>query len=913
MVFKCILGRVLALFIVTFAAQASVTAADQESGSPFAVQKQVLDNGMTVLVLPNHHAPLISLQLWYGTGGKHEKDGERGIAHFIEHMIFKGTNTLSESDIMRIANKCSSYCNAATSNDYTFYQFDCPKVDYQRMLPIMADCMQNCTFPLDQMRSELKAVIQELKLYNDNYERSLMERMSSTIFHDHPYHLPLIGYREDLWRLDRDVLVNFYKRHYVPNNATLVIVGDVEPEEAFSYAEKAFGSLQPSPDYKRESFVHRQRVEATSTTLYRDVQQPLMFLAFEMPGTRARKNYISELLNIVCASGRSSRLYRLLVDELKLATAVSGFVEDAEDASLLYIKIMPASQDAISAIKQVVTEQLNALIEQGPSAAEVQRAVRKFKMVMLGLAENNSLVASLLGSFYVVLKDENYLANYTQYKEEQLAGEIQKLAARYCLPALMHEGYVLPLDPAAKKVWQQLQADIDAEDARVLGAIQRESDVAHCSAAHDVVPGELSITSFPQPHRVTLKNGLDVLYYHDPRLDKIECILDFKARNWYDAAGKEGLFTFVSAMLQEGTSNRSAVEFAQALEAFGMELNVAPGQISLSMLSKDFPQGMSFLHEIVTQATLPENGIEQVRRQLLAALDSYYDTPMQFVLDRAKQAVYADHPYRKNPLGTKQSITQMSRDDLLCGYKKYISPVGASLVIVGNLEGIDVADQVAELFASWQAQPLTEPTYPALAAVTARTITQDFNRDQITLCFAGLSVDRLDQDYDKLLIFNAIFGGSGSLYSRLFQLRMRTGLFYSAGFSLVAGADTQPGMIILKTLISPDRLDEAECAITALIDEAVDSLQVEEVEEAKRALIMQLIKLMASQQGIAAQLASAHRFNFPDSYLPERVEKIKAITLDEVKAAVRRVFAADKLVKIRIGRVPQEAAAGEES
>jgi predicted Zn-dependent peptidase len=163
------------------------------------VYKKILKNGLAVLVRPMHTIPEVSLQIWYKVGSKDEKSGERGIAHLIEHMIFKGTQgkgslPLSESDINIVVHKLSGSCNAFTSYDYTGYLFTFPTHNWKEALPIMADCMQHCAFKEDHLSSEMKAVIQELKLYRDEYADLLLNDLLAVIFPDHPYHYPIIGY-----------------------------------------------------------------------------------------------------------------------------------------------------------------------------------------------------------------------------------------------------------------------------------------------------------------------------------------------------------------------------------------------------------------------------------------------------------------------------------------------------------------------------------------------------------------------------------------------------------------------------------------------------------------------------------------------------------------------------------------------
>ncbi|MFC1842431.1 M16 family metallopeptidase, partial [Candidatus Dependentiae bacterium] len=173
------------------------------------VQKRVLSNGMTVLVREVHNIPKVSMQVFYNVGSKDEKTGEKGIAHLIEHMVFKGTDKLSEMDINATMHKLSGTSNAFTSYDYTGYLFNLPTQHWKEAFPIMAECMTNCAFKDDHLNSEMKAVIQEMKMYRDDYTRHLVFEMLTLIFPDHPYHYPIIGHKQDLYNVrGKDLLAS---------------------------------------------------------------------------------------------------------------------------------------------------------------------------------------------------------------------------------------------------------------------------------------------------------------------------------------------------------------------------------------------------------------------------------------------------------------------------------------------------------------------------------------------------------------------------------------------------------------------------------------------------------------------------------------------------------------------------------
>ena len=217
-----------------------------------------------------------------------------GIAHLIEHLIFKGTTKLSECDINMITHKLSGYTNAFTSYDYTGYLFDLPSQQWQPALTIFADCMSNATFKKDFLDSELQAVIQELKMYKDDYVSTLIEKILSAIFPDHPYGYPIIGFKQDLWNVSRETLLNFYQYHYVPNNAMLLGVGDVKPDEFFAQAEKEFSHIEKK-EHVAQEFYHSQDLIQQNVTILRDIKQPMFLAAWVINGSKEGKDYIVDL------------------------------------------------------------------------------------------------------------------------------------------------------------------------------------------------------------------------------------------------------------------------------------------------------------------------------------------------------------------------------------------------------------------------------------------------------------------------------------------------------------------------------------------------------------------------------------------------------------------------------------------
>jgi zinc protease len=358
-------------------------------------------------------------------------------------------------------------------------------------------------------------------------------------------------------------------------------------------------------------------------------------------------------------------------------------------------------------------------------------------------------------------------------------------------------------------------------------------------------------------------------------------------------------------MMTEGTKNYTGEELADAIESRGMSLSVYPSGIAMKMLKSDFKFGLNLLKEILTNATFPEEEIEKVRDQLLTDIKQYWDEPRSFVSDLVRKAIYKNHPYSKQTIGTADSIATITRDDLIDFYHQYISPSGAHIAVVGDIKDYDLQNALEAILSDWQGPVVKALEYPQLSPITKQELSYPINRDQVVLCLAQLSVDRRSPDFDKYLLFDQIFGGGelGSMSSRLFDLREQTGLFYTIRGSLIAGSDEQPGMFQVRTIVSLDRLAEAEKVIKETIDNVMDTLTEEELEEAKRAVINTLVDRFVSNNDIASTFLYIDRFNFPIDYFDKRAKQIEKITLDDMKKAVKNILNSNNLITVRVGRV----------
>ncbi|MEX0849618.1 MAG: pitrilysin family protein [Candidatus Dependentiae bacterium] len=866
------------------------------------IDKKVLKNGLTVLVRPNHTVPKVSVQLWYNVGSKDEKDGEKGIAHLIEHMMFKGTKEmLSETDIKVIAHMLSGNCNAFTSYDYTGYLFNMPSHNWRQVLPIMADCMVNTSFKDDHLNSEMKAVIQELKMLKDNHTRSVVYNLLTSIFPDHPYHYPLIGYKQDLWSVTGADLERFYKKHYLPNNATLIVVGDVDAQEVFTLAEQYFGAIPANFDYKREDFYHNPDIASKSVSIYRDVQQPIGIFAFVVPGAKEKLAHLTDVISNILGGGKSSRLYKKLIDERQLVTSLDTMCLDLFDHGLFLVLFTPKREQDIDEIEFVLFGEINDIVRNGVNDKELQTALKKAKMSEYSLLEKNEKQAYVIGKYQLACNDPGYVFTYLDIPKDALQKDIQTFLSYYCRPSVMHKGLVLPLPENDKAQWLSFQEASDLQDARILSARQRETQVEMPKYAQKIQIQQPTDFNFPKAQEAQLENGMKLFWYKNDQTPKINLVLEFKAKSWNDPQDKQGLFAFVTRMMTEGTKNYTANELAEEFESRGMAISMYPGGISMSLLHEDLQKGLELLNELLTNAIFSIDAIEKVRAQMLSELKQFWDNPDYFSSQLMSEMVYKGHPFSKNSMGTVESVLSITQKDLIDFYNSYISPDGAKCAIVGDLRGYDIKAEVQKTLGNWNGSQIDELEFPEVQDACAQEKVYPINRDQVTLMMAKKSIDRKNSDYDKLLIFDQIFGGS--LHSRLYQLREQSGLFYTINGSTIAQSGLQPGMVVVRTLVSKDRAHEAEKAIKEMMKSVSETLTDQEIAEAKNALASNLVSFFDSNANIAQAFLFLDKYGFNADYFDHRAKNIAQITLQEVKDAASRYLLPDEMCVLRIGRL----------
>jgi len=419
----------------------------QESAGPFSqVVEHKLKNGMLVLVLREPRAPLISHQVWYKVGSRNEMLGKTGLSHLTEHLMFKGTDKLKPKEFSRLIQKAGGNDNAFTSKDYTAYFQNGPKTELKRWMELEADRMRGLKVDDKAFETEKKVVLEERRLRTEDDPISfLMEDTVASAYKAHPYQWPIVGWYHDLETASRDDFLKYYNTYYQPNNATLVVVGDVNPKEVIAWAEDTYGripagSQPPAVTAKEPPQYGERRVQ-----VQREAQLPYLVMAYHVPNWDNPDAFALELLSSILSQGRSSRLYHKLVykDRLALEAGADYNLDTASDSILVFYG-QPLPGKTVAQVERALDSEIKRLQTDLVEPQELEKAKNQVASSFYLAMDSLFYRGMLLGKLATVAR-WNLLNEYIPKIQQVTAEDIRRVARQYLVTNNRTLGVLLPI------------------------------------------------------------------------------------------------------------------------------------------------------------------------------------------------------------------------------------------------------------------------------------------------------------------------------------------------------------------------------------------------------------------------------------------------------------------------------------
>src|SRR2546428_7887365 len=394
------------------------------------VRRTVLDNGLVVLAKHVNHPPIGPAMIWYRVGSRNEELGQTGKSHFLEHMLFKGTERFKKGQIDLITLKNGGGNNAFTSHDFTAYYFNFASDRWDVALEIESDRIINCAFDPEEFEAEKKVVIEELKTGLDSPWGLLLQEQEATAFKVHPYRNPIVGWLQDVERATVEEQQAYYRRYYHPNNATLVLAGDFETDQALAKVERAFGSIPtgtPPPSMLLKE--PPQRGERRLIVRWRS-KVPRLAIAYHAPQIAHVDSYALQVLGVVLSEGKASRLYQRLVEREQSVTFVSAEYGESKDPTLFHIRAEARGDHSIAEIESSIYKELDSIAAGELSQHELDRAKHQIEAHFILSRERTLDQAILLGQIET-LYDLDYIDSYLPRINAVTAADVAAACSRY--------------------------------------------------------------------------------------------------------------------------------------------------------------------------------------------------------------------------------------------------------------------------------------------------------------------------------------------------------------------------------------------------------------------------------------------------------------------------------------------------
>ncbi|HEY2924361.1 MAG TPA: pitrilysin family protein [Candidatus Eisenbacteria bacterium] len=414
---------------MTPSARADVMGSAPADAAGSAVFETVLENGLKVLIQEVRSAPVVSFMVWYKVGSRNESTGVTGISHLLEHMMFKGTPKYGKGEIARLLQRNGASFNAGTSLDYTNYYEVLASDRLELAMEIEADRMVNASIPEEEHRLEMTVVRSELERNEDNPHRALYSEIFAQAFKAHPYHWPTIGWRSDVESIRTEQIREHYRRHYLPNNATAVVVGDVEQEAALALVTKHFGGIRRGPEPPAVVTVEPPQLGERRFKIRKPGDTRYLMIAYPIPALAHPDNYALDVLGIVLGHGKTSRLYQALV-EGTLATDVEAANETARDPFLFIAQATAAPGVPLDVLEKSLLEQVDRLKTEPPSRVELGRAQKQIQASFIYSKDSIRSLAQQLG-YYETVGSYRYLDTYLDRIASVTQDDVCRVARTY--------------------------------------------------------------------------------------------------------------------------------------------------------------------------------------------------------------------------------------------------------------------------------------------------------------------------------------------------------------------------------------------------------------------------------------------------------------------------------------------------
>lgn len=827
-------------------------------------QKYALDNGLTIIIKSSSKVPLVAAEVVIKTGSATEgKFAGSGISHFVEHMIFKGTPTYGVGEIERRIKSYGGQINASTSHDRTEFHFIVKGEHLNEALQLLSDHIFNPAFDEAEFEKEKQVILNEIRMDRDEPSRRASLLLWENAYLYHTYRYPVIGYEDLFRRIERDDLIGYHKANYIPNNIVLSIVGDIEADLVLQAVEGTFGKADRQLPV--QAFIPQEPLQMSTREAEEkvtDLRLSHLFLAFHSTPLADKDLYSLDLLAAALGQGESSRLYRKLVRDKKLAYSVAAFNYTPKDPGLFMIGLT-LEEDKIERASEEVLKELEKMKARSVSTSELKKVK---KSTLSGYIYGRESIEAQAGDYamnYALTGDYDFSKRYIEGIGSVKKPDVSRAAVKYFN---LDNLTIVKLTPKEKEA---------AEALKQISKKGKEFDIK----------------------RLSLSNGATVLMYEDDSAPIVSMHVLFKGGVRAEDEKINGISYLTSNMLLKGTKSHPAEWISEQAESRGIILSGFSGNnsfgISFKCLKDELDFSLGLVADILNNPAFPEKEIKISKELQLAEIKAQEDDIFATTSKTLLRTIFTTHPYRMNYVGTKESLENLKREELLKFYRRFAAPDNMVVVLFGDIDNEKIEPKLMKIFGSMRSSNLGE--FKALSEPEQkgpRQSTKEMRKEQAVLMIGYPGADVKNPDKYALEIINSILGRNGG---RIYMnIREKIGLSYTLGSFSVLGVD--PGYIAFYVATSDEKMDFVKEALLKEIELFKrEGPTEEELNIAKADLLGSYFRELEinSEIGFKAGLDELYGLGYKDIFRYPDI--IASITASDVMEIANKYFADSKL------------------
>ncbi len=761
---------------------------------PIKYQTRTLANGLKVVTVVDHAAPIVTVQVFYGVGSKDDPEGRSGFAHLFEHMMFKATKDMPAEFMDRLTEDVGGMNNASTGDDFTNYYEVIPSNHLERLLWAEAERMSSLSVDEANFKSERAVVEEELRqrVLADPYGRFQALAIPQASFTVHPYKRPGIGSIADLDAASLDDVRAFHATYYRPDDALLIVVGDFDQATLDAQIDRYFAPIKaPAAPLPRVTVKEPPRTGPKVVTSYGpNVPLPAVAITWLAPSAADPDDPALTVLDAIMTGGDSSRLNQSLVYRQQIAQNVFSAADTRQQPGLFYIGAIMAGGKSPDDGEKAILAELAKLRDAPVTAAELDKAKTLLIASSLRSRETVDGRGYAIGSAQWVQGDISRVNDYFALLQAVTAADVQRVARKY-LPddRRVTIRYVSEKErPAGANPADDVASPSkpSAPVAAKAPTVAAPPVAVAAGGRTEAPPPSAPVTpNLPAASERTLANGLRVIVAHSSTLPLVTAQLTVKAGGSADPAGKAGLADVTANLITEGAGRRTATQIAEDIETLGAHIDTSAAwdgsRANLQVVTSKLPAAMSIMADVVRRPTFASDELDRVRQRTLDGLEVDLQQPGELARFAGSAAVFAGTPYGHVLSGTPTSIKAITRADIAAFHQTWYRPDNAVLVLTGDITpeaGFALAQQA---FGDWTkpAAPVPTVTFTPPSSKPRVIVIDLQGTGQAAVNLYLPAIRRTDPRYYQLLVANTVLGGGYS--ARLNEeVRVKRGLSYGA-------------------------------------------------------------------------------------------------------------------------------------